>query len=275
VAGVLFAILVPGGSSAGTAEELEVRPGGVVVWAGEGAHECVMGGKSWTPREGSCWYPIDLDTPAGSLQVGRKREGRWEERAVRVSEYPYSVQHITLKDDSKVDLSAADLSRVRQESARIGALWDLATPVLFELPLGSPLQELPDGGRFGSRRTFNNQPRSPHSGADFSVPAGTPVLTVADGLVALAGDFFFSGRSVFIDHGGGLVSMYFHFTDIEVQEGQQVARGERIGTVGRTGRATGPHLHFGLRWRRARVDPDILLGPVSAIPSLSPGARNP
>jgi murein DD-endopeptidase MepM/ murein hydrolase activator NlpD len=91
------------------------------------------------------------------------------------------------------------------------------------------------------------------------------VLAVADGVVALADDFFFSGRSVFLDHGDGLITMYFHFSEIVVEEGDEIRRGQVIGKVGQTGRATGPHLHVGIRWRGARVDPSLMFAPVDQI----------
>jgi murein DD-endopeptidase MepM/ murein hydrolase activator NlpD len=94
------------------------------------------------------------------------------------------------------------------------------------------------------------------------------VLAIADGRVALAADFFFSGGSVFLDHGDGLISMYFHLEEWTVEEGGEVRRGEVIGKVGQTGRATGPHLHMGARWRGARIDPMLLLAPPEQIPTL-------
>ena len=185
---------------------------------------------------------------------------------MRVGEYPYPVQHITLQDDSHVDLSPEDLARAGRESARIDALWDLDTPRRFTLPLAPPLAHLPAGGRFGSRRVFNGEPRNPHTGADYAAAAGTPVMAVAAGRVVLAEEYFFSGNSVFIDHGDGLISMYFHLSGIAVSAGESVERGEVIGLVGATGRATGPHLHVGLRWHGARIDPAQLLAPVAALP---------
>jgi murein DD-endopeptidase MepM/ murein hydrolase activator NlpD len=86
--------------------------------------------------------------------------------------------------------------------------------------------------------------------------------------VALAGDFFFSGGSVFLDHGDGLISMYFHLQELAVEQGRDVKRGEVIGSVGQTGRATGPHLHMGLRWRGARIDPSLLLVSTEQIPTI-------
>jgi murein DD-endopeptidase MepM/ murein hydrolase activator NlpD len=242
-----------------------VAPGGLVRWIGEGVESCGWQGQKWLPIEGSCWYPIDLLTPEGPLEIFRVVDGRREETTISVAAYPYKVQRITLEDDSQVNLSAEDLARVRGEQKRISALWGRRGPRRFALPLEPPLESLPAGGRFGDRRFFNDQPRSPHTGADYAADEGVPVLAVADGVVALADDFFFSGRSVFLDHGDGLITMYFHFSEIVVEEGDEVRRGQVIGKVGQTGRATGPHLHVGIRWRRARVDPALMFAPVDEI----------
>jgi murein DD-endopeptidase MepM/ murein hydrolase activator NlpD len=131
------------------------------------------------------------------------------------------------------------------------------------------MEPMPEARSFGSRRVFNDQPRGEHSGIDLSAATGTPVLAVGDGTVVLAADHFFSGRSVFIDHGDGLVSMYFHLDTIGVDTGDEIARGERLGTVGATGRVTGPHLHFGLRWRGARIDPMELIRPLDRVPAVT------
>ncbi|MEM1250263.1 MAG: M23 family metallopeptidase, partial [Acidobacteriota bacterium] len=131
----------------------------------------------------------------------------------------------------------------------------------FQLPLAQPLERLPRGGRFGARRIINGEPRSPHTGADYAANQGTPVLAAADGVVRLAEEHFFGGNSVFLDHGDGLITMYLHLHEIFVDPGESVTRGSVIGTVGSTGRSTGPHLHFGIRWRGARVDPAFLLQP--------------
>jgi murein DD-endopeptidase MepM/ murein hydrolase activator NlpD len=111
---------------------------------------------------------------------------------------------------------------------------------------------------------------SPHGGADFAADLGTPVRSAADGTVVMVANHFFGGNAVFVDHGDGLVSQYFHLSRALVREGQEVARGAVVGEVGATGRATGPHLHFGLRWRGARVNPVLLLAPPSSLPCLDP-----
>ena len=110
-------------------------------------------------------------------------------------------------------------------------------------------------GAFGRRRVINGRPRNPHSGEDIAAPTGANVLATNDGIVRLTVDHFFSGKGIFVDHGLGLHSMYFHLSEISVVEGQFVRRGEVIGQVGASGRATGPHLHWGIRLNGARVDP--------------------
>lgn len=245
----------------------EVKPGSVARWSGAGTTRCAMGGSSWRPLGNDCYFAVDL-LAAGTLVAERVRAGRTERRVLRVGTYPYPEQHIEIEDQSKVDLSPADLKRVEREEREVGQLFGTASARRFTLPLAHPLSELPPGGRFGSRRWFNGQPRSPHTGADFAAAAGTAVFAVAEGKVVLARELFFSGNSVFIDHGDGLITMYFHFSKTLVRPGQQVKRGTEIGRVGATGRASGPHLHLGVRWHGARVDPEQLLGGVEGIPEI-------
>lgn len=236
-----------------------VRPGGVAVWPGAGTSACGMGDRTWAPLGETCYYPVDLEA-TGTLEVTRVRAGLGEHAVLVVGSYPYPEQHLTV-EERMVRLSPADLARAQRESAEVEKLWSLHTRPRFTLPLTAPLAEPVRGGNFGARRVFNGEPRSPHSGIDYRVPAGTPVRAVAPGRVVLVGDHFFAGRSVYLDHGGGLISMVFHLSEILVWEGKEVRAGEVLGKVGATGRATGPHLHLGLRWHGARVDPGPLLDP--------------
>jgi len=246
-----------------------VEPGTVVRWPGEGVTECSAGGRSWFPLSEGCVYPIDLLTPAGTLTLARERHGVPESLTVEVADYPYPEQRLTVPEET-VHLSADDEARAERERALVDALWARRGPVRFTLPLHPPLNPMPEAASFGARRVLNGEPRSPHTGVDLRAAAGTPVHAAADGTVVLAADHFFSGRSVYVDHGGGLVTMYFHLATMKVAEGDEVRRGQVIGTVGATGRATGPHLHFGLRWLGARIEPTELFGPPSAIPTVSP-----
>ena len=141
-----------------SAQVVTVSPGSIVRWPGTGLEKCGRGERTWTPFHGECWYAIDLLTAQGATRVIRWRHGQREERSIEVGEYPYDVQHIALKDDSQVNLSAEDLRRVERENRRIAGLWARQMPRQFSLPLGPPLADLPPGGRFGSRRFFNNQP---------------------------------------------------------------------------------------------------------------------
>ncbi|MCB1032424.1 MAG: M23 family metallopeptidase [Acidobacteria bacterium] len=253
------------GDPAWGAEGAGIVPGSIVRWSGEGIEGCSKEGRRWQPLDGACFFPISL-TERGSVKVAVRRQGAWQEESLRLGPYPYDVQRLTIEDDSKVHLSKTDLDRVQKENRRIGALWYQPGDRSFSLPLAPPLDEMPPGGRFGSQRIINGSPNSAHSGADFAAIAGTPVKAVADGTVKLAEEHFFAGNSVFLDHGDELVSMYFHLSEILVKQGQQVRRGQVIAKVGSTGRSTGPHLHLGLRWHGAKVDPTLLLGPVEDLP---------
>jgi len=119
-------------------------------------------------------------------------------------------------------------------------------------------------GVFGSQRIYAGEPGVPHSGVDIARPTGTPIAAPADGVVILAAEapFTLEGNLLLIDHGMGLSSAFLHLSRIDVQEGQRVTRGQVIGAIGMTGRATGPHLHWGMMWRGVRVDPQLLVGPM-------------
>ncbi len=257
------------GCSVRAAEPARLRPGTVVRWPGEGIEWCAAAGERSEPIDGACVFPIDLLHAKGPLELTRQRSGRLERAPVRVGRFDYPVQKLTLPS-RMVELDAAALERVRRENREVARLWKARGPRRFSLPLAAPLDPLPEGGRFGSRRIINGSPRSPHGGADFSMPEGTPVHAAADGTVVMVADHFFSGHAVFLDHGDGMVTQYFHLSRVDAREGQTLERGAVLGAVGATGRATGPHLHFGVRFRGARVDPSLLLGAPFAMPCLDP-----
>ena len=266
-AAAVAALLAAGAGGAEPPPSL--RPGTLVRWPGEGIEWCAAAGERSEPLDGACLFPIDLLQKAGPLELTRQRGGRVERASLRVGRFDYPLQRLTLPSHM-VDLSPADLERVRRENGEMARLWKSRAPRRFALPLQAPLDPLPAAGRFGNRRVINGSPRSPHGGADFSVAEGVPVRAAADGTVVMVADHFFGGNAVFVDHGDGLVSQYFHLSRVDVAQGASLRRGDRIGAVGATGRATGPHLHFGTRFRGARVDPSLLLGAPEAIPCLDP-----
>lgn len=171
----------------------------------------------------------------------------------------YAEQRLTVKDRRMVEPSAEDLARIARETEVIQRAFTTWT----DLPLKSLQFSLPVRGRissvFGLRRFFNNEPRQPHSGIDIAGPVGTPVAAPLAGTVVEIGEYFFNGKTVFIDHGQGLVSMFNHLSRIQVERGARVNTGEKIGEIGMTGRVTGPHLHWTVSLNNSRVDPALFL----------------
>jgi len=172
----------------------------------------------------------------------------------------YTEQRITLKNPQMVNPDTSNLKRIERELAeqtRAYQQFSAGTPSNLQLdkPVNGPLSS-----RFGLRRFFNGEERNPHSGLDFAVPAGTKIKAPAAGKVILINNYFFNGNTVFVDHGQGFISMFCHLSKIDVQLGQQLARGAVLGRVGATGRATGPHMHWNISLNDARVDPAIFIG---------------
>lgn len=181
-------------------------------------------------------------------------------RSFAVAARHYREQRITLKNQQQVTPNAANLARIERELAVQNDAYRQFSArqpsnLLFDRPVNGPLSS-----PFGLRRFFNGEERNPHSGLDFAVPAGTPVKAPAAGRVILVGDYFFNGKTVFVDHGQGLIGMFCHLSQIGVKVGDELARGAVLGKVGATGRATGPHLHWNVSLNDARVDPAIFIG---------------
>jgi murein DD-endopeptidase MepM/ murein hydrolase activator NlpD len=201
---------------------------------------------------------IPLSAPLGTRQVIVRDAGGRHSVDFTVVDKRYVTQNLKVAP-GQVNLSAADLARFNEEKMRIDhalSHWSDAPPESLRLPAPVP------GARsssFGSRRVFNGESRNPHSGMDIAAPTGTPVRLPIAGTVIDTGEFFFNGNTVFVDHGRGLISMYCHLSAIDVKPGERLAAGTRIGAVGMTGRATGPHLHWGLTLNRAWVDPELFL----------------
>ncbi len=218
----------------------------VLVQASDGRWQAVVG------------LPLSLDPGRHQLTVSRPGD-KPEKRPVDVIAKQYAEQHLTIKNKRKVNPNAEDMKRITAERVRINAAlnawYDVPNPDLdFVTPLEGPRSD-----SFGKRRFFNGQPRRPHGGMDIAMPAGTPIVAAADGRVTETGDFFFNGNSVFLDHGQGLMTIYMHLDGIDVEPGQVVIKGQQVGTVGATGRVTGPHLHLSVRLNGTYVDPGLFL----------------
>ncbi len=208
---------------------------------------------------------IDLEVKPGpaawriAALDGRERPIKASGR-LQIKGRKFPVQRLTLPKEL-VDLDAPTLKRVEEESSRLRTLYETITPErLWRGRFTKPVGVSEDGEGFGARRIINGQPRAPHAGLDYSADAGTPVVAANTGRVALVGEYFFPGRLVVIDHGLGLYTLYFHLERAEVAEGDRVERGQIIGRVGASGRATGPHPHLAAHLRQARIDPAGLLG---------------
>lgn len=247
-----------------------VRPGDVFVLRPPQAQSppqaALFLGKSYPPltvsgEEGPVFLlGVDLDTPPGAATILLRRAGGAEERVpVVIKKRAFPEERLRLPPamvtppqelEERIAREQALAAEVYRSSGA-AKLWDRGfTPALGQHAAGN----------FGRRRILNGIPKSPHAGQDYTAPAGTPVKAVAGGKVRLARDFYYSGLTLFLDHGAGLVSVYMHLEKMLVAEGQSVTPGQVIGRVGSTGRATGPHLHLGVRLQEQRVDPEALWG---------------
>jgi murein DD-endopeptidase MepM/ murein hydrolase activator NlpD len=250
---------------------ISTAPGTVVRWHAAGTLRCGMKGRSWAALEGTCYYPVDLEQMPGSrIAISRFGAGRTHMGHITIEAADYGTEDIALPDIPQANPSAADLRRDARDRAKLGRIFSRKeSKAQFTLPLAAPAHPLPAAKSFGVKRIFNGKPAAqPHTGVDYVTPVGSPVLAVADGTVVMAEDMFFEGNAVFIDHGDGLISMYFHLADIKVAAGEEVRKGHVLGRVGSTGRATGPHLFFGIRWHDARIDPRFVLEEPSKIPEI-------
>ncbi|MBI3606402.1 MAG: M23 family metallopeptidase [Nitrospirae bacterium] len=211
---------------------------------------------------------VDMEDVAGTSDFvleRRKADAPVTVARVAVTILPgdFGVQKLSLPQ-TQVDLDAETVERVEDEQRTMLATMRPVTPRVwkgeFVLPSEGSVQRT-----FGLRRVINGQPRRPHTGEDITAPSGAPVLAINEGTVQLVADHFFSGKSIVVDHGLGLYSMYFHLSAVTVHPGDRVAKSQVIGAVGASGRASGPHLHWGVRLNGARVNPLSLATAVASV----------
>lgn len=245
---------VPGGVAIvplGSALTIATKP---QSWFGEQAVLVTSDHRQWYAVVG-----LPLDLKPGSYELNVKMGDKMKAQPFVVKAKDYPEQHITLKDTSKVELSAEDEARAVREIATIKALklnWraEEDTDLGFIVPVKGRL-----ASSFGLRRFFNGEPRAPHAGLDVAVARGTPVKASAQGKVLAVDDYFFNGKTIFVDHGNGLITMYCHLDQSDVQSGETVRKGQQLGLSGQSGRATGPHLHWSVILNGAMVDPALFI----------------
>lgn len=217
------------------------------------------------PEQGSfaALFGVDLEQRAGPIEIaihGRSKNGDKREKlmTLRVKEKTFPREQISVPATfDRID--EATRQRIEREQEQLSRIWAVSTPQRwwegrFLAPVSGGITS-----PFGLRRIVNGLLRSPHGGVDLKASLGTDIFAANHGQVALREEFFFSGKSIVLDHGGGLYTMYFHLADFNVEKGSQVRKGELIGRAGMTGRVTGPHLHWGVRLNGARVDPFELI----------------
>ncbi|MDH4229461.1 MAG: M23 family metallopeptidase [Nitrospirota bacterium] len=240
--------------------EVTIRPGDSAPWGSFRAHPVPFVHAEASDNRFVGLIGADMQSSPGTepLEVKVRRDGQsvlLARLTVEITKVDFPEQRVDGVPDETVNPSPKSLRRIKREKAAISHLW-VSGP---EAPLWRDAWRSPVGaepsGRFGYRRVFNGEPRSPHNGEDFPAPSGTPVSAPNRGVARIPGDYFFGGNTVFLEHGGGLFTFYMHLSAITVKDGQQVEAGDVIGRVGATGRATGPHLHWGGRLDGARINP--------------------
>lgn len=205
---------------------------------------------------------IDLEAAPGRAKLlinATSRRGAVERAHVIVNTRARQFQQESFSVPKEFEpFEPETLERIGRDRQQFSAAFRVSFPQ--RLWQGPFLRPVPGDvtSPFGFRRIINGTPRAPHTGVDLRAPSGTAVLAANRGRVALVGDFFFNGRSLVLDHGGGLYTMYFHLSEVKVEAGMEVSKGEVIALSGMSGRVTGPHLHWGARINGARVDPFAL-----------------
>jgi murein DD-endopeptidase MepM/ murein hydrolase activator NlpD len=205
---------------------------------------------------------IDMQDEPGTyelaVEVKQGEQAKQLSFNVMVAKEKFAVEHLTLPKE-KVDLDEKGAARWKAEQEQVKqALAENSRLKLWHSNFVEPVNGKRTG-IFGSVRVMNGQPRNPHNGEDIGAPLGADVAATNDGIVRITVDHIFSGKGIFIDHGLGFYTMYFHLSEVLVKDGDLVTAGQIIGKVGATGRATGPHLHWGVKLNGARVNPYSLL----------------
>jgi len=245
------------------------KQGGLVIGKSvPGAHVTLDGEAVDTATDGAFVIGFGRDAKAKAVLKVTTPGGEAKERIMAIAKQDYKIQRIDGLPARKVTPKPEDVARIKADNAKI---WRVRASISdearfltgFRWPVTGPIS-----GVFGSQRILNGKPKSPHNGVDIAAPRGSTITAPCDGVVALVHrNMFYTGKTVMIDHGLGLTTVYAHMDDIFVVEGQVLKQGDPIGTVGKTGRVTGPHLHWGMTWKSVHLDPMLATGAMAKVVS--------
>lgn len=246
---------------AGLTWQGDFSQGGLVVGVAQPGLALRLGGRDVPVAKGGRFvFGFGRDEAASMTFTVSHSGGQSETMLLSIAPQTYDIQRIDGLPPAQVTPPPAVLERIRRENAMIAAVRQRNTPRQDFLQGWIWPAQGPVSGIYGSQRILNGEPRTPHYGLDIAAPTGSPVIAPAAGEVVLAEkDIYFTGGTVIIDHGMGINSAFSHLHALNVKVGQQVKQGEQIGTVGATGRATGPHLDWRVNWFDVRLDPQRLL----------------
>ncbi|HEY6334877.1 MAG TPA: M23 family metallopeptidase [Alphaproteobacteria bacterium] len=267
---IIACALIASPAIAGTLSiEGKVTQGGLVFGITEPQAEVTLDGKPVkVADDGHFVFGFDLDAKPESTLTVRHPDGQNEERVLAVEQRHYDIQRIIGLPPAMVTPPPEILKRITDDQVLLNKARasDIREP-LFETGFVWPVQGV-ISGVYGSQRILNGEPRAPHMGVDIAGPVGTSLAAPADGIITLAeSDLYLTGGTLIIDHGLGLSSIFLHLSAIEVKVGDRVRQGQEVARMGRTGRATGPHLHWGMNWQNVRLDPQLLVPPMPALPA--------
>lgn len=208
------------------------------------------------------YFAFGLNWKQGGMAKFRLLDTKGTEYPQRltVRKQKYDVQHIDGLPSKMVTPPKQVLARIKADSVRVKKARTTDSDRqdfrrVFIWPVRGRIS-----GKFGNHRILNGTPKSPHTGMDIAAPTGTPIVAPLGGVVTMVSDLYYTGNTLIIDHGFGVSTVFAHMNSVTVRVGQMIKQGDKIGTVGATGRATGPHLHWGLNWYKERLNPALVLG---------------
>lgn len=261
------AALATGGAQAAHIEMSgRLEQGGIAIGHAPAGTRVVFNDRTlFTTNDGKFVLGFDRDAAASATLVMTHADGKVEMHKLDIKPRQWQIENVKGLPQKLVTPDPATEAQIAEDNKLMVAVRATTIDVaFFEGGFMRPAEGR-ISGVFGSQRILNGVPRSPHVGLDIAAPVGTPVRAAADGIVSLAkADMVLTGQSVVIEHGFGLDTVYIHMSEIRVNDGDRVKRGDIIGLIGQSGRANGPHLHFGVTWFNTRLDPETVLAVLPA-----------